>query len=78
MGLFIGSGGRMLSKQRWNQTFTAALARCAQLAQTHHVPVEMPRQVRVHDLRHYADRLVMCPAAMFPLAVAAGLVFLSA
>jgi integrase len=52
MGLFIGSGGRMLSKQSWNQTFIAALARCFRLAETHHVALQMPRRVRVHDLRH--------------------------
>jgi integrase len=52
MGLFIGSGGRMLSKQSWNQTFTTALARCSRLAQEHQLMLEMPRRVRVHDLRH--------------------------
>jgi integrase/recombinase XerD len=33
---------------------------------------------RVHDLRHYADGWVMCPAVTFPLAGAAGLVLQSA
>jgi integrase len=33
---------------------------------------------RIHDLRHYADGWVMCPAAAFPLLGAAGLVLQSA
>ncbi len=33
---------------------------------------------RIHDLRHYADGWVMCPAVAFPLAGAAGIVLQSA
>lgn len=52
MGLFIGSGGQILSRQRWNQTFTQAAARCAHLAEEYQVPLEMPHRIRIHDLRH--------------------------
>jgi hypothetical protein len=36
------------------------------------------RRPRLHDLRHYADGRVMCPAVAFPLLGAAGLVLQSA
>ena len=38
----------------------------------------VPDQLRFHDLRHYADGWVMCPAVAFPLLAAAGLVLQSA
>jgi integrase/recombinase XerD len=41
-------------------------------------PVPWCRRQRIHDLRHYADRRVMCPGVVFPLLGAAGLVLQSA
>ena len=38
----------------------------------------VPDQLRFHDLRHYADGWVMCPAVAFRLLGAAGLVLQSA
>jgi integrase/recombinase XerD len=37
-----------------------------------------PHPPRIHELRHYADGWVMCPAVTFPLAGAAELVLQSA
>jgi integrase len=52
MALFVGRGGRMLSKQRWNQVFDAAHARCQRICEEEGLPLEMPDQLRIHDLRH--------------------------
>jgi integrase len=52
MALFAGRGGRMLTKQRWEQVFAAAHGRAVRIAAEHGLPVEMPRRFRIHDLRH--------------------------
>jgi integrase len=51
MALFVGRGGRMLSKQRWEQIFGAGFARAARVA-TGDGSVVMPHRFRIHDLRH--------------------------
>lgn len=51
MALFVGRGGRMLSKQRWEQIFAAGFARASRIAAGQGSPV-MPRRFRIHDLRH--------------------------
>ncbi|MFJ1757684.1 tyrosine-type recombinase/integrase [Kitasatospora sp. NPDC088134] len=48
MALFIGRGGRMLGKSRWQQIFDAASSR----AETIKGPVVMPPKVTAHDCRH--------------------------
>ncbi|MGH3156507.1 MAG: site-specific integrase [Streptosporangiaceae bacterium] len=78
MALFAGRGGRMLTKQRWEQVFAAAYGRAVRVAAEYGLPVEMPRRFRIHDLRHYADGGVMCPAVAFPLLGAAAFVLQSA
>ena len=70
--LFRGARGGPLSESNYGRTWHAA--RTAALGPKAATPLAR----RPYDLRHYADRLVMCPAATFPLAEAAGLVFLSA
>jgi integrase len=52
MALFAGRGGRMLTKQRWEQVFAAAYDRAVRVAAEHSLPVEMPARFRIHDLRH--------------------------
>jgi integrase len=52
MALFAGRGGRMLTKQRWEQVFEAAYDRAVKVAAEQELPVEMPPRFRVHDLRH--------------------------
>ncbi|MEE1823780.1 site-specific integrase [Streptomyces sp. BE20] len=52
MALFVGRHGRMISSQRWEQVFDDAHARTLRIATEYGVPLEMPNQVRIHDLRH--------------------------
>jgi len=52
MALFAGRGGRMLTKQRWEQVFSSAHGRAVRIAAGHGLPVEMPARFRIHDLRH--------------------------
>ena len=66
--LFEAPGGGPLRESNWKRSVGWSAATAAVGLQG----------FRVHDLRHYADRLVMCPAATFPLAEAAGLVLQSA
>ncbi len=70
--LFITSTGQRAG-QRGAQEAFARLTALAGIATT-----PGRRRPRIHDLRHYADGWVMCPAVMFPLAGAAGLVLQSA
>ncbi|WP_246869246.1 site-specific integrase [Saccharopolyspora sp. ASAGF58] len=51
MALFVGRGGRMLSKQRWEQIFAAGFTRASHFA-AGDGSVVMPRRFRIHDLRH--------------------------
>ncbi|MCL7369592.1 tyrosine-type recombinase/integrase [Streptomyces ardesiacus] len=51
LALFVGRGGRMLSASRWQQVFNAAAER-ARVMSDAWGGVQMPRQVRIHDLRH--------------------------
>ncbi|RST25317.1 recombinase XerD [Streptomyces sp. WAC04770] len=52
MALFVGRHGRMISSQRWEQVFADAHARTLRIIKEYDLPLEMPRQVRIHDLRH--------------------------
>ncbi|MFE0650198.1 tyrosine-type recombinase/integrase [Streptomyces sp. NPDC059534] len=52
MALFVGRGGRMLSKQRWNQIFDDAHARTRRICEDEGLELEMPARFRIHDLRH--------------------------
>jgi integrase len=52
LALFIGRGGLMLSKQRWEQVFSHALARAARIAAARKLELVLPARVRIHDLRH--------------------------
>jgi integrase len=52
MGLFVGRGGRMLSKQRWEQVFGDAHARTLRTCADLGLKLEMPARLRIHDLRH--------------------------
>jgi site-specific recombinase XerC len=52
MALFVGRGGRMLTKQRWEQVFTAAWTRTVQVLAGNEGSMEMPRRFRIHDMRH--------------------------
>ncbi|WP_225447910.1 site-specific integrase [Streptacidiphilus sp. P02-A3a] len=52
MALFVGRHGQMLGRQRWEQVFGAAQDRCAALIAAHDLKLEMPRTIRIHDLRH--------------------------
>lgn len=49
--LFVGRGGGVLSVSRWQQVFDAAAERARRLSEAVG-GVEMPRRVRLHDLRH--------------------------
>jgi integrase len=48
MALFVGRGGRMMGKSRWDAIFQTAGERCRRIDG----PVEMPARIRVHDARH--------------------------
>lgn len=52
MALFVGRHGRMISNQRWEQIFLDAHARTLRIIEEHGLELEMPNQVRIHDLRH--------------------------
>ncbi|MHB1593895.1 MAG: site-specific integrase [Streptosporangiaceae bacterium] len=65
--------GRHRHPERFSRTFAEALARCAKS-----LGEDAPPSIRLHDLRHYADGWVMCPAVTFPLAGVAELVLRSA
>ncbi|WP_245789022.1 tyrosine-type recombinase/integrase [Amycolatopsis marina] len=52
MALFVGRGGRMLSKQRWEQIFEDAHVRSVRTVAEHGLDLVMPRRFRIHDLRH--------------------------
>ncbi|MGW9025384.1 recombinase XerD [Streptomyces sp. NPDC055722] len=52
MALFVGRGGRMPTRQRWEQIFDAAHLRSLRLSEEHKVDIVMPREVRIHDTRH--------------------------
>jgi site-specific recombinase XerD len=51
MGLFLGRGGRMLGKARWEQIFESASKRAARVA-AETDKVTMPRKITPHDMRH--------------------------
>jgi integrase len=52
MGLFVGRGGRMLGRSRWEQVFDAAHVRALRVAAAHDPGFAMPQRLRIHDLRH--------------------------
>ncbi|AYN40197.1 recombinase XerD [Streptomyces dangxiongensis] len=52
MALFLGRGGRMLSKQRWGQIFDEAHLRALRLSEEYKSEVVMPARLRIHDTRH--------------------------
>ncbi|MGW2229449.1 site-specific integrase [Streptomyces formicae] len=52
MALFVGRHGRMISSQRWEQVFDDAFARVLAIIAEFDLALEMPQQVRIHDLRH--------------------------
>lgn len=52
MALFVGRGGQMLTKSRWNQIFDVAHARTLRICQEEELDLEMPARFRIHDLRH--------------------------
>lgn len=68
-GIHRGELASITYRRVWDNARSAALT-----------PAEYasPLARRVYDLRHYADRLIMCPAAVFPLAGTAEPSFLSA
>lgn len=51
MALFLGRGGRMLGKSRWEQIFESASKRAARIAVEADL-VTMPRKITPHDMRH--------------------------
>ncbi|MFE5072650.1 site-specific integrase [Streptomyces halstedii] len=52
MALFVGRGGLMISAQRWEQVFNDAHARALRIIAEYNLPLEMPRRIRIHDMRH--------------------------
>ncbi|MFD3804781.1 site-specific integrase [Streptomyces sp. NPDC058619] len=52
MALFVGRGGRMPTKQRWDQIFDEAHQRTLQISKEHACDVVMPEQLKIHDTRH--------------------------
>lgn len=52
MALFVGRGGRMPTRQRWEQIFDEAHLRALRLSEEYKVGFIMPREVRIHDTRH--------------------------
>ncbi|MFF7975871.1 recombinase XerD [Streptomyces sp. NPDC007905] len=52
MALFVGRGGRMPTRQRWEQIFGEAHLRALRLSEEYKVGFVMPREVRIHDTRH--------------------------
>ncbi|MGW0331819.1 hypothetical protein ACWD0J_08105 [Streptomyces sp. NPDC003011] len=65
MAMFVGRGGRMPTRQRWEQIFDAAHLRAVGLSEEPRVGIVMPRGVRIHDTRHtfavYMLRLLTKP-----------------
>ncbi|MFJ5819842.1 site-specific integrase [Streptomyces sp. NPDC093108] len=52
MALFVGRGGRMPSKSRWEQVFADAHERTLRISEEHQLGPVMPGQFRIHDTRH--------------------------
>jgi integrase len=52
MALFIGRGAKMPVESRWEQVFDAAHVRALRVARESGSAPEMPRRLRIHDLRH--------------------------
>lgn len=52
MALFVGRGGRMPSRQRWEQIFDEAHLRAVRMSEECEVGFVVPRVVRIHDTRH--------------------------
>ncbi|WP_030782122.1 site-specific integrase [Streptomyces sp. NRRL S-920] len=52
MALFVGRGGRMPTKTRWEQIFDEALVRTRRIIEDYEGDVVMPAQVKIHDTRH--------------------------
>ncbi|MFJ8713903.1 hypothetical protein ACIRD9_12075 [Streptomyces violaceus] len=52
MALFVGRGGRMPSKQRWEQIFDEAHLRSLRISDEHACDLVMPSRLRIHDTRH--------------------------
>ncbi|MFD4862892.1 site-specific integrase [Streptomyces atratus] len=52
MALFVGRGGQMPSKQRWEQVFEDAHTRTLRISEEHGLGPVMPGQFRIHDTRH--------------------------
>lgn len=52
MALFVGRGGRMPTKQRWEQVFDEAHLRTLRISKEYATDVVMPSRIRIHDTRH--------------------------
>ncbi|MGW7752341.1 recombinase XerD [Streptomyces violaceusniger] len=52
MALFVGRGGRMPTKTRWEQIFEDAHVRSLQVSEEYACDVVMPQQLKIHDSRH--------------------------
>ncbi|WP_030246328.1 tyrosine-type recombinase/integrase [Streptomyces sp. NRRL S-350] len=52
MALFVGRHGRMIGRQRWDQVFDTAQDRCEAVIAEWGLELEMPSNIRIHDLRH--------------------------
>ncbi|MFD4143081.1 site-specific integrase [Streptomyces sp. NPDC058572] len=52
MALFVGRGGKMPTKQRWEQIFAEAHLRTQRVIEELGLDVVMPRDLRIHDTRH--------------------------
>lgn len=52
MALFVSRGGRMPSKQRWEQIFDEAHLRSLRISDEHACDLVMPSRLRIHDTRH--------------------------
>ncbi|MFE5191455.1 hypothetical protein [Streptomyces sp. NPDC056628] len=61
MALFVGRGGRMLSRQRGEQIFDEAHLRSLRISDEHEADVVMPARLRLHDTRHtFAIHMRVC------------------
>jgi integrase/recombinase XerD len=69
--LFVSLAGTGVDYSNFSRTFRRAVTAAG-------VGAQAATRPRIHDLRHYADGWVMCPAVTFPLAGAAELVLQSA
>ncbi|MGH3401221.1 MAG: site-specific integrase [Streptosporangiaceae bacterium] len=65
--------GAFRHPERFSRLFREAQKRCGRM-----LGEDAPPVIRLHDLRHYADGGVMCPAVAFPLLGAVDLVLWSA